>query len=74
MDEGRSVVLYDSRYVRNVRCAGLSVVHIQKKNKISVWIWVEVGLDKLKDTGSRENHGCDGLTASRKLPAYDWKT
>jgi hypothetical protein len=22
----------------------------------------------------RENHGCDGLTASRKLPAYDWKT
>jgi hypothetical protein len=31
-------------------------------------------LDKLKDTGSRENHECDGLTASRKQPAYDWKT
>ena len=31
-------------------------------------------LDKLKDTGGRENHGCDGLTASRKLPSYDWKT
>jgi hypothetical protein len=31
-------------------------------------------LDKLKDTGCRENHGCDGLTASRKQPAYDWKT
>jgi len=30
-------------------------------------------LDKLKDTGSRENHGCYGLTASRKQPAYDWK-
>jgi hypothetical protein len=30
-------------------------------------------LDKLKDTGSRENHGIDGLTASRKQPAYDWK-
>ena len=30
-------------------------------------------MDKLKDAGSRENHGCDGLTASRKLPAYDWK-
>jgi hypothetical protein len=27
----------------------------------------------LQDTGSRENHGCDGLTASRKQPAYDWK-
>jgi len=31
-------------------------------------------LDKLKDIGSRENHGCNGLTASRKQPAYDWKT
>jgi hypothetical protein len=31
-------------------------------------------LDKLKDTGGRENHGRDGLTASRKQPAYDWKT
>jgi hypothetical protein len=31
-------------------------------------------LDKLKDTVSRENHGCDGLTTSRKQPAYDWKT
>jgi len=31
-------------------------------------------LEKLKDTGSKENHGCDGLTASRKQPAYDWKT
>ena len=31
-------------------------------------------MDKLKDTGSRENHGCDGLTASRKQLAYDWKT
>jgi len=31
-------------------------------------------LDKLQDTGGRENDGCDGLTASRKLPAYDWKT
>jgi hypothetical protein len=31
-------------------------------------------LDKLKDTGSRENHECDGLTASRKQPAYDRKT
>ena len=31
-------------------------------------------LDKLKDTGSRENHGCDGLTATREQPAYDWKT
>jgi len=31
-------------------------------------------LDKLKDTGSRENHGCDGLTVSRKQPAYKWKT
>jgi hypothetical protein len=30
-------------------------------------------LGKLQDTGSRENHGCDGLTASNKLPAYDWK-
>jgi hypothetical protein len=31
-------------------------------------------LDKLQDTGGRENDGYDGLTASRKLPAYDWKT
>jgi len=31
-------------------------------------------LDKLQDTGSRENHGCNDLTASRKLLAYDWKT
>jgi len=29
-------------------------------------------LEKLQDTGSRENHGCDGLTASKMLPAYDW--
>ena len=28
-------------------------------------------MDKLKDTGSRENHGSDGLTASSKQPAYD---
>jgi hypothetical protein len=26
--------------------------------------------DKLQDTGGRENHGCNGLIASRKLPAY----
>jgi hypothetical protein len=26
-------------------------------------------LDKLQDTGGRENHVCVGLTASRKLPA-----
>ena len=31
-------------------------------------------LDKLKDTGSRENHGWVCLTASRKQPAYDSKT
>ena len=31
-------------------------------------------LEKLKDTGSKENHGRDGLTASRKQLAYDWKT
>jgi len=31
-------------------------------------------LGQVTDTGSRENHGCDGLTASRKQPAYDWKT
>jgi len=30
--------------------------------------------DKLKDTGRRENHGCDGWTASTKQPAYEWKT
>ena len=30
-------------------------------------------LDKLQDTGGRKNHGCASLTASRKLPAYDWK-
>jgi hypothetical protein len=28
-------------------------------------------LDKVKDTGSRENHRCDGMTASRKQPAYE---
>jgi hypothetical protein len=27
-------------------------------------------LDKLQDTGGRENHGCADLRASRKLPAY----
>jgi len=42
--KGTSIVVYDSRYVRNVRCAGLSVLHIQKKNKSSVWSWVEVGI------------------------------
>jgi hypothetical protein len=31
-------------------------------------------LDKLKDTGSRENHGCNSLRALRKQPFYDWKT
>ena len=31
-------------------------------------------MEKLQETGGRENHGCDGLTASRKLPTYDWKT
>jgi hypothetical protein len=30
-------------------------------------------LDKLQDTGNKENHGCAGLTASRKLPAYVWE-
>jgi hypothetical protein len=30
-------------------------------------------LHKLQDTASRQNHGCAGLTASRKLPAYVWK-
>jgi hypothetical protein len=31
-------------------------------------------LDKLQDTGSRENHGSVGLTALRKQQAYDWNT
>jgi hypothetical protein len=34
----------------------------------------DIMLGQLKNTGGRENHGRDGLTASRKQPAYDWKT
>ena len=29
-------------------------------------------LDKSQDTGGRENHGCDGLTVSRRPLAYGW--
>jgi hypothetical protein len=28
-------------------------------------------LDRLQDTGGRENHRCTGLTVSRKLPDYN---
>jgi hypothetical protein len=29
-------------------------------------------LDKSQNTGDRENHGCDGLTVSRRPLAYVW--
>jgi hypothetical protein len=32
----------------------------------------DIMLEKSQDVGGRENHGCDGLTVSRKPLAFGW--
>ena len=51
-------VLCGSQNVRNVNCAGLSVLLIQKKNKSSVWICVEVGIHIVLFSGSGSSQSC----------------
>ena len=35
---------YGTQYMRNISCAGLSVVCILNKNTSSIWSWLEVGI------------------------------
>jgi hypothetical protein len=35
---------------------------------------LDIMLGQVEGHRSRENHGCDGLKASREQPAYEWKT
>jgi hypothetical protein len=56
--KGASTGLCDSQYVRNVSCAGLSVLLIQKKNKSNLWSWVEVGIQIILFSGGSQSSHC----------------
>jgi hypothetical protein len=51
-------VLYDNQYVRSVSCAGLSALHIQNKNKSSVWSCVAVGIQIVLFSGGSQSCHC----------------
>lgn len=51
--KGTSTGLYDSQYVRDVSCAGLSVLLIQNKNNSSVTVGIHI---ILSSGGSQSRH------------------